>query len=109
MFQALTGGTLLARDKEFITLYRGKDFLPQAVQAALQERDSITKALQEEEERARTRSRSTTLELADAPSENRCFLNTDLHSELFFDCDSMLKNLLPFCCSPLIWRSSQYL
>jgi hypothetical protein len=109
MFQALTGGTLLARDKEFITLYRGKDFLPQAVQAALQERDSITKALQEEEERARGRSRSTTMELADAPSENRCFLNTDLHSELFFDSDSMLKNLLPFCCSPLIQRSSQYL
>ncbi|CAK9254975.1 unnamed protein product [Sphagnum jensenii] len=68
--KALTGGTLLARDKEFITLYRGKDFLPQAVQAALQERDSITKALQEEEERARGRSRSTTMELADAPSEN---------------------------------------
>ncbi|GAA0141900.1 hypothetical protein LIER_02940 [Lithospermum erythrorhizon] len=34
----LTGGILLSRDKEFITLYRGKDFLPAAVSSALQER-----------------------------------------------------------------------
>ncbi|XP_019183525.1 PREDICTED: CRM-domain containing factor CFM2, chloroplastic isoform X2 [Ipomoea nil] len=34
----LTGGVLLARDKEFITLYRGKDFLPAAVSSAIEER-----------------------------------------------------------------------
>ncbi|KAL5582467.1 hypothetical protein UlMin_014909 [Ulmus minor] len=34
----LTGGTLLARDREFIVLYRGKDFLPHAVSSAIEER-----------------------------------------------------------------------
>lgn len=34
----LTGATLLARDKEFIVLYRGKDFLPSAVSSAIEER-----------------------------------------------------------------------
>ncbi|KAA8548051.1 hypothetical protein F0562_004688 [Nyssa sinensis] len=33
----LTGGTLLSRDKEFIVLYRGKDFLPAAVSSAIEE------------------------------------------------------------------------
>ncbi|XP_015573686.1 CRM-domain containing factor CFM2, chloroplastic isoform X2 [Ricinus communis] len=34
----LTGGTLLSRDREFIVLYRGKDFLPSAVSSAIKER-----------------------------------------------------------------------
>ncbi|KAM5581543.1 hypothetical protein ABKV19_010666 [Rosa sericea] len=34
----LTGGTLIARDREFIVLYRGKDFLPPAVSSAIEER-----------------------------------------------------------------------
>ncbi|XP_051130445.1 CRM-domain containing factor CFM2, chloroplastic [Andrographis paniculata] len=34
----LTGGTLLARDREFIVFYRGKDFLPAAVSSAIEER-----------------------------------------------------------------------
>ncbi|XP_077214866.1 CRM family member 2 isoform X2 [Tasmannia lanceolata] len=34
----LTGGTLLSRDREFIAFYRGKDFLPPAVSAAIEER-----------------------------------------------------------------------
>ncbi|VFQ91924.1 unnamed protein product [Cuscuta campestris] len=34
----LTGGILLARDKDYITLYRGKDFLPAAVSSAIEER-----------------------------------------------------------------------
>ncbi|KAK7316396.1 hypothetical protein VNO77_35409 [Canavalia gladiata] len=37
----LTGGTLLARDKEFIVLYRGKDFLPAAVSSAIEQRRKI--------------------------------------------------------------------
>ncbi|KAJ0099651.1 hypothetical protein Patl1_21979 [Pistacia atlantica] len=36
--QWLTGGSLLSRDKEFIVLYRGKDFLPAAVSSAIEER-----------------------------------------------------------------------
>lgn len=38
LLQCLTGGTLLARDREFIVLYRGKDFLPPAVSSAIEER-----------------------------------------------------------------------
>ncbi|KAK3413305.1 hypothetical protein EUGRSUZ_I01877 [Eucalyptus grandis] len=34
----LTGGTLLSRDREFIVLYRGKDYLPPAVSTAIEER-----------------------------------------------------------------------
>ncbi|KAF5191132.1 Crm-domain containing factor cfm2 protein [Thalictrum thalictroides] len=34
----LTGGTLLSRDREFITFYRGKDFLPAAVSIAIEDR-----------------------------------------------------------------------
>ncbi|KAK7381360.1 hypothetical protein VNO78_33996 [Psophocarpus tetragonolobus] len=37
----LTGGTLLARDKEFIVFFRGKDFLPAAVSSAIEQRRSI--------------------------------------------------------------------
>ncbi|WVZ11018.1 hypothetical protein V8G54_015548 [Vigna mungo] len=37
----LTGGTLLARDKEFIVFYRGKDFLPAAVSSAIEQRRSV--------------------------------------------------------------------
>ncbi|KAJ0043924.1 hypothetical protein Pint_19409 [Pistacia integerrima] len=36
--QWLTGGSLLSRDKDFIVLYRGKDFLPAAVSSAIEER-----------------------------------------------------------------------
>lgn len=59
--QRLTGGVLLARDKYFIVLYRGKDFLPPSVAAALAERQAMTQALQEEEEKVRMVARSTTI------------------------------------------------
>ncbi|CAH9084561.1 unnamed protein product [Cuscuta europaea] len=38
----LTGGILLARDKDYITLYRGKDFLPAVVSIAIEERRKQT-------------------------------------------------------------------
>ncbi|CAL0317240.1 unnamed protein product [Lupinus luteus] len=37
----LTGGTLLARDREFIVFYRGKDFLPAAVSSAIEKRRNV--------------------------------------------------------------------
>ncbi|XP_027358991.1 CRM-domain containing factor CFM2, chloroplastic-like [Abrus precatorius] len=37
----LTGGNLLARDKEFIVFYRGKDFLPAAVSSAIEQRRNV--------------------------------------------------------------------
>lgn len=54
----LTGGTLLSRNKEFIVFFRGKDFLSPDVSAALVEREALTKALQDEEERARVKASS---------------------------------------------------
>jgi hypothetical protein len=63
--QKLTGGTLLSRDKEFIVLFRGKDFLPPAVQVVLEERDRMAKALQEEEERLRLGGRKRPLQVVE--------------------------------------------
>ncbi|KAL3618856.1 hypothetical protein CASFOL_037304 [Castilleja foliolosa] len=51
----LTGGTLLSRNKEFIVLYRGNDFLPPNVSNALVEAEKTATLQQEEEERARQR------------------------------------------------------
>ncbi|XVF60391.1 hypothetical protein PTKIN_Ptkin08bG0041800 [Pterospermum kingtungense] len=44
----LTGGTLLSRDKDFIVLYRGKDFLPSAVSSAIEERRKQVTHLEEQ-------------------------------------------------------------
>ena len=38
MVQKLTGGTLLLRNKYYIVIYRGKDFIPTSVAAILSER-----------------------------------------------------------------------
>uniref|UniRef100_A0A803MIC0 CRM domain-containing protein n=1 Tax=Chenopodium quinoa TaxID=63459 RepID=A0A803MIC0_CHEQI len=51
--QALTGGTLLLRNKFFIVIYRGKDFLPRSVASAVLERQELTKKIQDAEETAR--------------------------------------------------------
>ncbi|XP_058091528.1 CRM-domain containing factor CFM3B, chloroplastic [Magnolia sinica] len=50
----LTGGILLLRNKYYIVIYRGKDFLPTSVAAALAERQELTKDIQDVEEKART-------------------------------------------------------
>ncbi|XP_057951712.1 CRM-domain containing factor CFM3, chloroplastic/mitochondrial [Malania oleifera] len=50
----LTGGILLLRNKYYIIMYRGKDFLPTSVAAALAERQELTKQIQDVEERARS-------------------------------------------------------
>ncbi|KAK9116082.1 hypothetical protein Sjap_015029 [Stephania japonica] len=49
----LTGGTLLLRNKYYIIIYRGKDFLPTSVSAALAERQELTKQVQDVEEKVR--------------------------------------------------------
>jgi len=54
MLQTLTGGTLLLRNKYFIIIYRGKDFLPTSVATAVAERQALTKHIQDAEERARS-------------------------------------------------------
>lgn len=49
----LTGGTLLLRDKYYIVIYRGKDFVPTGVAAVLAERQELTKEVQDVEEKVR--------------------------------------------------------
>ncbi|KAK7314559.1 hypothetical protein VNO77_33085 [Canavalia gladiata] len=49
----LTGGTLLLRNKYFIIIYRGKDFVPTSVAAVLAEREELTKQVQDVEEKVR--------------------------------------------------------
>lgn len=51
--QALTGGVLLLRNKYYIVIYRGKDFIPTSVAAALAERQELTKQVQDVEEKVR--------------------------------------------------------
>jgi hypothetical protein len=51
--QNLTGGTLLLRNKYYIVIYRGKDFLPTTVASALAEREELTKDIQSMEEQRR--------------------------------------------------------
>ncbi|XLU68685.1 hypothetical protein S245_027738 [Arachis hypogaea] len=51
----LTGGTLLIRNKYFIVIYRGKDFVPTSVAAVLAERQEMTKQVVDDEEKARHR------------------------------------------------------
>ncbi|CAO2841537.1 unnamed protein product [Amaranthus hypochondriacus] len=50
----LTGGTLLSRNKEYIVLYRGNDFLPPNVTVSLKERERLTVLQYEEEEERRS-------------------------------------------------------
>lgn len=55
LIQNLTGGILLLRNKYYIVIYRGKDFLPPSVAAALLERQQMSKQIQDIEEKARRR------------------------------------------------------
>ena len=55
MVQMLTGGTLLLRNKYFIVIYRGKDFVPTSVAAVLAEREELTKQVQDVEDKVRCR------------------------------------------------------
>lgn len=49
----LTGGVLLLRNKYYIVIYRGKDFVPTSVATALAERQEKTKEIQDAEEMVR--------------------------------------------------------
>lgn len=60
----LTGGVLLLRNKYFIVIYRGKDFVPTNVAVALSERQELTKQIQDVEEKVRCR----TVEASAPPS-----------------------------------------
>lgn len=51
--KTLTGGVLLLRNKYYIVMYRGKDFLPPSVATALAERQEMTKQIQDVEEKVR--------------------------------------------------------
>jgi RNA-binding protein YhbY len=66
----IAGGTLLYRDKQCFVLYRGKDFLPPAVQAALEEREAMARSWQEDEERVRMGGRSYSMPIMESPTED---------------------------------------
>ncbi|XP_042461830.1 CRM-domain containing factor CFM3, chloroplastic/mitochondrial-like isoform X1 [Zingiber officinale] len=51
--KALTGGTVLLRNKYYIVIYRGKDFIPTSVATALSEREELTKEIQDTGEQLR--------------------------------------------------------
>ncbi|XP_062118130.1 CRM-domain containing factor CFM3, chloroplastic/mitochondrial [Humulus lupulus] len=51
--KSLTGGVLLLRNKYYIVIYRGKDFLPTNVASALAERQKLAKQVQDLEEEVR--------------------------------------------------------
>lgn len=53
--KSLTGGVLLLRNKYYIVIYRGKDFLPTSVASTLSERQELTKEIQDVEEKVRSR------------------------------------------------------
>ncbi|XP_019446260.1 PREDICTED: CRM-domain containing factor CFM3A, chloroplastic/mitochondrial-like isoform X2 [Lupinus angustifolius] len=50
----LTGGTLLIRNKYYIVIYRGNDFVPTSVASVLAERQELTKQVQEVEDMVRS-------------------------------------------------------
>ncbi|MED6205666.1 hypothetical protein PIB30_019787 [Stylosanthes scabra] len=52
--KTLTGGTLLLRNKYYIVIYRGKDFVSTAVAAVLAERQEMTKQVQDVEDKFRS-------------------------------------------------------
>ncbi|KAJ4713400.1 Chloroplastic group IIA intron splicing facilitator CRS1 [Melia azedarach] len=56
----LTGGTLLQRNKYYIVIYRGKDFLSPTVATALAEREEFAKQIQDVEEKVRTKALKAT-------------------------------------------------
>lgn len=53
--KTLTGGTLLLRNKYYIVIYRGKDFVPTSVATVLAERQELAKQIQDVEEKVRCR------------------------------------------------------
>ncbi|RZB95196.1 CRM-domain containing factor CFM3, chloroplastic/mitochondrial isoform D [Glycine soja] len=58
--KALTGGTLLLRNKYYIVIYRGKDFVPTSVAAVIAERQELTKQVQDVEEKVRCKALDST-------------------------------------------------
>lgn len=67
--QCLTGGVLLLRNKFFIILYRGKDFLPCRVANLIVEREMEFKGCQIREEDARLKAIETSF-VTDEPLAN---------------------------------------
>lgn len=66
----MTGGVLLLRNKYYIVIYRGKDFLPSSVAATLAERQELTKEIQDVEEKVRNRDIEATQPVGDkVPAE----------------------------------------
>ncbi|MQL83280.1 hypothetical protein Taro_015769 [Colocasia esculenta] len=59
IMQRLTGGILILRNKYFIILYRGKDFIPPTVANSIFDRERELKNMQLQEEKARQKATET--------------------------------------------------
>lgn len=73
--QRLTGGVLILRNKFFIILYRGKDFLPGRVADSIIERETVLYDQQLAEEEARSKA-AATFQLVDGLLSNPCSIGT---------------------------------
>ncbi|XP_020094505.1 chloroplastic group IIA intron splicing facilitator CRS1, chloroplastic [Ananas comosus] len=71
----LTGGVLILRNKFFIILYRGKDFLPGRVADSIIERETVLYDQQLAEEEARSKA-AATFQLVDGLLSNPCSIGT---------------------------------
>ncbi|XP_044959699.1 chloroplastic group IIA intron splicing facilitator CRS1, chloroplastic-like [Hordeum vulgare subsp. vulgare] len=65
----LTGGTIILRNKDFVILYRGKDFLPGGVKQSVIEQEARVYAQQVKEEEARLMVMDSLKMFAGLPSE----------------------------------------
>ncbi|CAL5215178.1 unnamed protein product [Lathyrus oleraceus] len=92
----LTGGTLLLRNKYYIVIYRGKDFVPANVAAILSERQQLTKQVQDVQKKVRCRAVDVTGEdetnaqagLLSEFNEAQVFRGRELST---VECEKMMK------------------
>lgn len=73
--QGLTGGILLLRNKFYIILYRGKDFLPRTLASSIVKRELERRKCQVIEEDARTKAFEI-LAVANEPLAKTCSMGT---------------------------------
>ena len=82
--QRLTGGTVILRNKDYIIIYRGKDFLPGGVAESVIERESQVHDQQAKEEEARLKM-ADSLQMIVGLSSERSYVRTFREYQDFHD------------------------
>jgi hypothetical protein len=80
--QHLTGGTVILRNKDFIILYRGKDFLPGGVAQTVIQREAQVHDEQVKEEEARLKAVDSLQMVGELSSEGSFREYQDFHADL---------------------------